>query len=434
MERSFQRATPASEADATIPSESWLFAQAILGNPIPDPQTVAKRAQAEREQLQWLATFSPRHEAQLRQLLQEEAAAQGPSNPWAPAPSSAQEAWDPSKHPRQGGPPNAGWFATTGNSGGASGGSRHSDFDSESSDVVDPEPTADMLALAHAWWQTNQLLQQSHHDIERLPARIASERNQLGTGGRYAYLHVQNLAQAKRDLANAKAAIPGLAQQLRDLEQLYRDSGYHKIPYSAWTPAETLIGGVGIQAVGRAVANAGTPAGLRSTGIEFDVAMGAPAVLQLGKTLLRKAMARAAAKLEARVDAYVATLPRINTRTDTAAYLYEIKHTGRYNYRISGGGVKFEIDGYRGTTILDAKHIGKPAISPYVPSSSCSDHIRNKVLGKTRGELERIRAIIDSGTTPFKSLEIITNNLESKSLFEGLLKEMKIRGSVRFEP
>jgi len=293
MERSFQSATPRSETDAAAPSESWLFAQAILGKPIPDPQAAAKRAQADRELLERLATFSTRHEIQLRQLLSEEAAAREAQtpNPWAPAPSAAQEAWDPSKHPRQGGPPNAGWFATNGGSGGASGGTHHFGFDSDSNDAAYREPTADMLTLAHAWWQTNELLQQSHHAVERLPARIASERNQLGTGGRYAYVHVQNLAQAKRDLANAKAAIPELTRQLRELEQLYRDSGYHKIPYSAWTPAETLIGGVGIQAVGRAVANAGTPAGLRSTGIEFDVAMGAPAVLQLGKAVLRRIIA-----------------------------------------------------------------------------------------------------------------------------------------------
>ena len=73
------------------------------------------------------------------------------------------------------------------------------------------------------------------------------------------------------------------------------------------------------------------------------------------------------------VDDYVSRLPRRNTPTKTPANLYEIKHTGPINYTVSGGGEKFDMDGYRGTTILDAKHVGKPKISPFIPGSDIED-------------------------------------------------------------
>ena len=104
-------------------------------------------------------------------------------------------------------------------------------------------------------------------------------------------------------------------------------------------------------------------------------------------------------------------------------------HTGPHNYTISGGGTKFDIDGYRGTTILEAKHVGDIKSSPYVPGSSCYAPVREKALAKVRDELRRVRSIIRSGEAPFKSIEIITNTPESKALFEKMLKEEKFRHS-----
>ena len=48
------------------------FAQAILGRPVPsrNPEVIAREKLA---QLEWLATFSPRHEEELRRLRREEA-------------------------------------------------------------------------------------------------------------------------------------------------------------------------------------------------------------------------------------------------------------------------------------------------------------------------------------------------------------------------
>jgi hypothetical protein len=131
------------------------------------------------------------------------------------------------------------------------------------------------------------------------------------------------------------------------------------------------------------------------------------------------------------IDTRLARYPRRSTPTKTAANQYEIAHTGPYNYTIFGRGHSFEIDGYRGTTILEAKHVGDFKSSPYVPGSKIPDVIRQRILDDTRDELFRVREIIRSGRTPFKSFEIITNTPESKAFFEGLLKEYHVPGKVR---
>ena len=48
-------------SDDTAPTESWLFAQAILGKPIPRIVSPEARTRAKREELERLAQFSPRH-------------------------------------------------------------------------------------------------------------------------------------------------------------------------------------------------------------------------------------------------------------------------------------------------------------------------------------------------------------------------------------
>jgi hypothetical protein len=148
------RKDSALEQSTRSPSKAWLFAQAILGKPIPDPSAAARQAQADREQLKWLASISTRHEDQLRALesMELQAGRDREQLGWLVAISTeheptlrklvseeaesrvaqqyyerfvegltAQEAWDASKHPRLGGPPNPGWWASTGGSVGATG-------------------------------------------------------------------------------------------------------------------------------------------------------------------------------------------------------------------------------------------------------------------------------------------------------------------------
>ena len=100
-------------------------------------------------------------------------------------------------------------------------------------------------------------------------------------------------------------------------------------------------------------------------------------------------------------------------------------------HTISGGGESFIIDGYRGITILEAKHVGNVKSSPFVPGSTCHKPVREKALNEVRDELRRARTIIESGETPMKSVEIITNTPESKALFETMLKESGVPGTVQ---
>jgi hypothetical protein len=140
-------------SDGSPPSEAWLFAQAILGKPLPCIASLraasrAKRKELERqaylarrlangrhepppsdaelrhqrEILEWAAQISTKCESELRTLQwledQEREA-------WRRAEQFVEllleDHWDPSKHPRLGGPPNAGWFATTGGTGAVGG-------------------------------------------------------------------------------------------------------------------------------------------------------------------------------------------------------------------------------------------------------------------------------------------------------------------------
>ncbi len=143
------RKGPVDGADCSPPSEAWLFAQALLGKPVPSASATQADARAEREQLEWLAHISPRHQQELQRLRGAEAEArrQREQLEWLATISEEHEYklhtllseeaealegqrraeqfaemllegdWDPSKHPRLGGPPNAGWWASSGGSG-----------------------------------------------------------------------------------------------------------------------------------------------------------------------------------------------------------------------------------------------------------------------------------------------------------------------------
>jgi hypothetical protein len=308
------------------PSEAWLFAQELLGNPVPasaghdlaaeleyrewlaqisprHEEALRKRRHDEhelrrkREHLEWLAAVSKEHEATLRDFLQQEAKSSGELQAHD---QYAEEQWDPAKHPRRGGPPNAGWFAGGGGGGGA-GGSDAAATSAPNEASATASATPEMLELARAWWHTNEALEQAKRELRDLPESIAKERALYDQGGRYMYLHAQHVADGQKKLEAAKQLAPELEKQLKDLKQAYHDSGYDDVEYRAFTPGETRIGGSGIERVGDAAVNQGTPAGLRPTGIEVDVITAAtvfgPAVLRMGKAVLSRAAASARARL-----------------------------------------------------------------------------------------------------------------------------------------
>ena len=121
-----------------------------------------------------------------------------------------------------------------------------------------------MVALAHAWHKTNNLLRQSRREIENLSTNIAIAKTKIRDKSIYAYLYAQNLAAYNQDLEKVIAIVHRLEAQTRELEQKYRDAGYDQVEYSTWTPGETLISGRGIEEVGRAI-DAGGLAGRADT-------------------------------------------------------------------------------------------------------------------------------------------------------------------------
>jgi hypothetical protein len=278
--------------DAAQTGDAWRFAQEMLGNPVANPFEIVERSRCEREFQEWLVAVSSVHTKPDPELAD-----------WRADVTTVQEFdWDPARHPRRGGPPNAGWFATTGSAGAANGAAGSSTsaakfaraIKGEDSDRSDQDTTPPrMLELAGAWVHTKDRLDQYRSDLEKLPKRIESELSQLGTGGRYAYVHTQNLAKAQKDLETAKAQVPKLEAQLRVLEKEYHDSGFDDVPYGSWTPGETIISGRGIKEVGDVLKYGGSPAGLKPTGIEYEVALGAASALQLGKAALKAGLATA---------------------------------------------------------------------------------------------------------------------------------------------
>ncbi len=306
-----------AEGGSATSSSTREFAQALLGKVVPSAAGTQDHARHKREQLEWLAAISTEHERRLRRLVQEESDARARHErlEWLSTISTVHEAdWDPAKHPRGAFPQNRGWFSPTGGSGGTRSAPTHTVPGTRPEPVRQDHMPPRMLELADQWWKTNSQLLQSRHDLERLPKRIANLRAQVQRGGRYAYLYKKHLARAERELQAAKAQIPQLEAQLHEFERQYRESGYDEIEYTTWTPAETLAGGRGIERVGHAVNTRGFPAGLKPTGIEVDVALGAASVGRLTKAALKTAVTRSPGRVPLRTR-----VSEVHTKLDPIA-------------------------------------------------------------------------------------------------------------------
>lgn len=479
---------------ASPPSDAWIFAQQLLGKPITRPPSKGRVAgidpeqlawlesvspdsidrlrdslreehdpTVERSQLEWLAEVSSRHENQLRRIRILEAAAEElqSRSQRSEEGSTLQEAqWDPGKHPRRGGQPNAGWFATTGGSGGSTRAGGSSSF-------FDAVIRRNQAIAGLTGRQTPGMAQSSRFaaDLQsaaRLPGEVArAAAAGLGTGGKAL---VNASATAVKNVATLGLSTSQL--ELIGVTKEDRARGYGTAVTIATASGEVLIA-VGTAGIATALSKGGSVAKTASGAlIAYDAAGNAVGVVQgtydaskNGVNLSNGAQVAAGALglganvsaarglkstpaaqnvlpsvTSARVDEFVSTLPRKSTPSTTPANQYEIRHTGPYNYTISGGGATFAIDGYRGSTILESKFVNTPSASPYVPGSSIPGAIREEILKGVRGELQRIQKIIRSGSTPFTSVEIITNSAQAKGLFEGILKEFSVPGSVRVEP
>jgi hypothetical protein len=472
----------------SAPSEAWLFAQAILGKPVPNPYRARDEARAEREQLEWLAQISPGHavelrklqsaaaearrerellvwaagistkaEAKLRTLLREEAEvreAQDRHERLYEAYSARITEWDEADHPRRGYGSHPGAWVNKGDAGGSSGSGKLPSF-------LDAVIRRNQMIAELTGVVTPGMIRSTRIAVElqsaaRLPGEVArAAAAGLGTGGKAV---VNGFATAVKDVATLGLS-PGQLE-LIGVTKEDRDRGYDTAVSISTASGQVLIA-VGTGGMASALSKGGSIARTASGAlVAFDAAGNAVGVVQgvydatqngvnisngaqvAGGLLGLSANAMAVRDLSrvsagrrlAEVDEFVAKLPRKTTPTNSVANQYEIKHTGPYNYKVSGGGESFAIDGYRGSTILEAKHVGKASDSPYIPGSSCPEPVRAKILAKTREELRKVRTIIESGSTPFKSVEVITNSPEAKRLFEAMLKESRVPGTVRFEP
>ena len=178
MDRLLHRTRKTRALDSPTSAEARLFAQTLLGKRLPDPTVAMQRASAERERLEWLASISERHAKQLRvlelteadtgrdharlewlaqfseaharkllDLLRQEVDLRKTQNGAEESfdASAALEGWDPGRHPRRGGAPNAGWFASTGG-GGDSGGASSPRFVPSHADLNRPSQSSVQLA------------------------------------------------------------------------------------------------------------------------------------------------------------------------------------------------------------------------------------------------------------------------------------------------
>jgi hypothetical protein len=134
------------------------------------------------------------------------------------------------------------------------------------------------------------------------------------------------------------------------------------------------------------------------------------------------------------VDSYASGLYKIETPTGKASGLFEVEQTGPYNYRVPAGSTTIDIDGFKGTTMLDAKFVEKPAISPYINESSMPPYLREKILKEQQWEFQRYKAAIDDPAVPFNRLDVLTNEPRAVPYFQSLMDQYNVPGSVKIVP
>ena len=130
-------------------------------------------------------------------------------------------------------------------------------------------------------------------------------------------------------------------------------------------------------------------------------------------------------------DAYVAGLPQKRTPTGGPEDQFEIEQTGPMNYRVPAGNETFDIDGYEGNTILDAKYVGNPGRSPFIHGSKAPSFLREKIRQDQLDEFRRVKVILNDSTNPFTDFEVRTNDSSAAAYFRDLLREQGLPDRVK---
>ena len=136
------------------------------------------------------------------------------------------------------------------------------------------------------------------------------------------------------------------------------------------------------------------------------------------------------------VTAYKLSLNTMRQTGTAPEDLYQIAKIGDLEYQATGGGAVAMADGFDGNTaeLLDAKFVGNPARSPFIPDSGLPDFIRAKISAKTNDLFSRYADIINDPSNPLVGLRVITNHPDAVPYFEGLMQQYNIPGSVVLSP
>lgn len=299
--------TTADGAADAPPSEAWLFAQALLGKPIPDPAAKAKQARADRERLEWLAQISTEHEAQFRKLQSAEAEARHQREllEWLAQISTehaaklrrlkaeeydAQEAqqrwehyyqdhsapiteWNEVDHPRRGYGPYPGAWVGKGGGGGSSAGQSPTFLDAV---IRRNQAIADLTGVVTPGMLRSTRLATEIQSAARLTADVsAAAAAGLGTGVK---ANVNGFATAVKDAATL-GLNPGQLE-LIGVTKEDRDRGYDTAAAISTASGQILLA-VGTGAISSALSKGGTIARTANKALMvYDIAGNAVGVVQ----------------------------------------------------------------------------------------------------------------------------------------------------------
>lgn len=80
--------------------------------------------------------------------------------------------------------------------------------------------------------------------------------------------------------------------------------------------------------------------------------------------------------------------------------------------------------------VIEVKYIGNSKKSPYVPGSLCDEKKRQEVMIAMRSEFERYATVLNDSRNGLKGFEVVTNEPKSKPMWEALMNEFGIKGTV----
>jgi hypothetical protein len=89
-------------------------------------------------------------------------------------------------------------------------------------------------------------------------------------------------------------------------------------------------------------------------------------------------------------------------------------------YNVIGGGTTIWADGAQSADclLLEAKYVGNPANSPYVPGSSAPSFVQANVNAEVSSEMIRYANAINDPNVPAVGLQVITSNALAAPYFQ----------------